>query len=432
VSFAISIELLRRSLPSYLPHDWLHAHEYDALADWKGARLFRLDISPYERLGLAMSAQDQMGHPPTTPFWYLPMVDFSKPLAAELSSLLLWFLIVPHIYLCAKELDWPAPVAVTALFTSLAFSTSWMLYHFKVVQLSEPIAFLYLLSWLFLRRGQDARAGICVGAAATLKLFPGLLMVMLLFTRRWRGFVSSTVTFCAIAGVMTWNFGLNSWQLFFEQQKPIAEGWLGSLQNSSFSGLVTQILHPFCQGEAHPSKEATLITLAGSTFLIAVAAWFSRSHTKRALDTDSRAIDLPFTLFALLSVFLNPWVWEHYYVLIIQPLFLITTLFWQNFRVAFRKWSDGAFSPISFATMTCVTGLAFAAVFFVLYALNRDIWAIGSYIELWRRSSQPIYHWYAHFLQALNFAPWIISMLLCLVALEFTRRLGIAAKQAGE
>ena len=26
-------------------------------------------------------------------------------------------------------------------------------------------------------------------------------------------------------------------------------------------------------------------------------------------------------------MFLNPWSWEHYYVLVIQPLFLLTTIF---------------------------------------------------------------------------------------------------------
>jgi hypothetical protein len=428
--FAVSIELLRRSLPSYLPHDWPNAHELDALADWKGARLYRLGINPYGHLGLSMLGQTETGHPPTTPFWYLPMIDFSKPLAAEISSLALWFLLVPHIYLCAKELNWPAPAAIAALGTSLAASTSWMHYHFWVVQLSEPIAFLYLLAWLFLRRGNDLSAGMCIGAAATMKLFPGLMMVMLLLSRRWRGFFAATVTYCSVVGMMTWTYGIESWFMFFAQQKPIANWWLGSLQNSSLSGLVMQVLYPFCHTAASPSKKATLITGVCAIVLIAVATWFSRRHIKRALDTDSRAIDLPFTLFALLSVFLNPWVWEHYYFLAIQPLFLLTTLFWQNFRVAFRKWSDGAFSPIGFPEMTCITAVAFAAVSFVLYALNRPIWIIGQYIDVWKRSSVSMYHWYAHFLQVLNFAPWIISIALCFVALDITRRLGIVAKDS--
>src|SRR6186713_3517854 len=95
---AVAIFVLRQHLPRYLPHDWTNAHEGDALADWRAARLYPLDISPYKPLGLEMIVAP-MGHPPTTVFWYLPMVDFAKPLAAELSNLVLWFLIIPHIYM---------------------------------------------------------------------------------------------------------------------------------------------------------------------------------------------------------------------------------------------------------------------------------------------------------------------------------------------
>jgi hypothetical protein len=425
---AVSIELLRRSLPSYLPLEWARAHELDALSDWKAARLFRLGINPYTDFGLSMLGQSVMGHPPSTPFWFLPMVDFVKPLAAELSTLVIWFLIAPHIYLCLKELHWPAPVAIAGLFSSLAISSTWMLYHFRAIQLSEPIAFVYVLSWLFLRRGQDVRAGLCIGSAATLKLFPGIMVIMLLLARRWRGFFAATLTYGAIVAVMTWTYGVDSWLQFFALQKPIAAIWHGSLQNSSLSGLVTQVLYPFCDSIAYPSKEAAFISSAGSIVLLAAATWFSRNHFRRALDSDKRAIDLPFTLFALLSVFLNPWVWEHYYFLVIHPLLLIVTQFWLSFRVTYRRWSDGGLSPIRFQTMVGITGFAFTALAFALYALSREIWATSWYVEVWKLSSEPVFHSQAHFLQVLNFAPWIISILLCFIALAITRRLDVIAK----
>jgi hypothetical protein len=424
----VSIELLRRSLPTYLPFDWTQAHELDALSDWKAARLFRLSINPYTDFGLTMLGQSVMGHPPTTPFWFLPMLEFGKPLAAELTSLALWFLIAPHIYLCLKELSWPAPVATAMLMTSLVISAPWTLYHFRAVQLSEPIAFLYVLAWLFLRRGQDARAGICMGAAATMKLFPGLMIVMLLVARRWRGFFAATLVYGAIVAIMTWGYGVESWPLFFALQKPIGEAWIGSLQNSSLLGLTTQILYPFCDSVAYASKEASFITTACSLVLIAAATWYCRSNFRQALEANRRAIDLPFTLFALLSVFLNPWVWEHYYVLVIHPLLVLVTQFWLGFRVAYRRWSDGLLSPISFPAMTGITGFAFAALAFVPYALHREVFAISSYIEAWRQSSSSVFHAQAHFLQVLNFAPWIIAILLCFIALAIARRFNLVMK----
>src|SRR6188768_741533 len=227
LSIAVCIVLLRQHLPQYLPHDWVNAHEGDALADWKAARLYPLDVSPYKPTGLAMVGAP-MGHPPTTVFWYLPMVDFAKPLAAELTSLILWFLIIPHIYMCAKVLKWPAPMAWTALLTSLIFSTSWFRYHFDVIQFSELIAFWYLLAWLFLRSGRDSLAGICIGLAATIKFFPGAMILMLVVARRWRAVFWAGATFTLIAVMMTSAFGIESWREYAELQKPIVDVWYGS------------------------------------------------------------------------------------------------------------------------------------------------------------------------------------------------------------
>ncbi len=305
VSWAIAVELLRRNLALYLPHDWPSAHEFDCMAAWKGARLFWLGVNPYTPTGLAMIGQSQVGQPPTALFWYLPMADFPKALAAETSSVTLLVLLVLHFYLCAKHLNWPAPASVGALVTSLVISTSWIVYHFNVIQWSEPIAFLYLLAWLFLRRGQDARAGICLGVATTIKLFPGIMVVMLLLGRRWRGVLAASFSYALVAVIITMRFGFECWLQFFAQEKPITEGWLGSLQNSSLSGLVTQILYPSCESAGHPSKTGSVITAIVSIVLVVAAAWLSRSNFKRSVDTDKRAIDLPFALFTLLSVFLK-------------------------------------------------------------------------------------------------------------------------------
>jgi hypothetical protein len=428
VTVVVCIDLLRRYLILYMPRDWNYAHEFDALSDWKAARFFRLGISPYTQFGLSQLHQSNAGHPPTTPIWYLPMVDLPKGLVAELSNLALWFLLIPHVYICAKELDWPAPVAVTGLVVALVQSTSFFLYHYDVIQFSEPMAFLYLLSWLYLRKGQDARGGVCIGLAMTIKLFPGLMILVMVLSRRWRGVFSAIVVYGIIAAFMTYGYGIQSWSLFFAQQKPIAERWLGTLQNSSISGLVTQSLNPNCVGDAHPSLKASVICASVGLVMIAVGVWFSMWHMKRARAADWRAIDLPFTLFALLSVFLNPWVWEHYYFLVIHPLFVLTTQYWHIFWSAYRKWADRACSTSSLLLRWSAVAFAAAAIAFTLISLNREIWSIFYYRDLWQLSSVPLYHWRVHYSQALNFAPWIVSIVLCFVGLALTKRQQLPAR----
>lgn len=141
----LSYELARRAIPQYFPRDWANAHDFDALLDWKSARLFLQGKSPYTAEGLAFLRQDGMGHPPTTPFWYLPLADFEKPVVAQLSAFLLLVLLPLHAFLCAKALKYPFPLATALLVSSAVTATSWLAYHFDAIQFSEPIAFLYVL-----------------------------------------------------------------------------------------------------------------------------------------------------------------------------------------------------------------------------------------------------------------------------------------------
>ena len=233
VALVLSLEFLLRAIPLYFPRTWTNAHEYDALADWKGARLFLLGQSPYSAEGLAALGQSSMGHPPTTPFWYLPLAGYEKSVVAQLSSVLLVMLLPLHAFLCAKELKYPVPFAIAVLVSSAVLTTSWFSYHFDAIQYSEPIAFWYVIAWWLLRRKRDVGAGVCLGAALTMKLFPGLLLILLLVARRFRALFAAVGTYLVIAAVMTRGYGVTSWLDFFKQQDGIARDWLGSRERTS-------------------------------------------------------------------------------------------------------------------------------------------------------------------------------------------------------
>jgi hypothetical protein len=419
----LGVLLLRRALPSYFPQNWASANEYDALIDWKAARLFWLGISPYSAEGLKLSELSGMGHPPTTAFWYLPMAEFSKETAAELTSVSALMLLPLHVYLCARELRFPAPIATAWLATAALLCTSWFHYHFVIVQLSEHIAFLYVLAWWFLRRGQDGRAGLCLGAAMTIKLFPGLLVLLLLFGRRFRGVAAAAGTFSAIALVMTWAYGPSSWLQFLEYQAPTSKRWMGSLQNSSLSGLLTRLLSPACEGTSSPTQASTVLAIVLSSCLLALGVWLCRSHLRLARQSDPRAIDAPFALFTLLSAFLNAWAWEHYFVLAVQPIMVLAALFVGVWRRKFRSWCDETSGGrdllgFSFVTLTAAAGLAAVFWSFSLNFREKD-----QLRKLWFQTKDPFYHTHMHLLEAANLLPWIVPILLCVPAMLISRRL---------
>jgi hypothetical protein len=420
-ALALSLQLFQRSLSAYLPRDWSAAHEFDALADWKGARLLLQGKSPYTKEGLALMGQDSMGHPPTTPFWYLPLADFDKSVAAQVSSGLTLVLLLLQAILCARALRFPVPLAIGLLASSAVFSTAWFKYHYDVVQYSGLIAFLYVLAWLFLRRGRDLQAGGLLGAALTLKLFPGLLLVFLVLARRFRAFFAAVACYLAVALVMTRAYGFGSWAEFFRQQGKISDDWLGVLQNSSLPGLIVRLITPACVAKGHPSRAATALSIAVSLVLVALAAWSSRHQLADARDRDPRAIDLPFALFVLLSAFLNAWAWEHYFVLTIQPLFVLAATFCGTWWATLKRWciEDCSTGRLQFVSAVALLGIA--CVSLTILALNADCHERDALLSLWFKYHSGFYHRHMHWLEVANFAPWIVPIFACFLAISLTR-----------
>jgi hypothetical protein len=152
----------------------------DGFFDLVGARAFWAGESPYDPAVLARAGLTGMGHPPTTFFWFLPLAGLDPhPLNLALGTVTM-VLLGAHAGLLAFELGGARWLAAVPLLAAAILSTEWMENHLELGQISMWIAFLYLGGWIALRRGRDVLAGVCLGAACTLKLFPGVMLVYLL------------------------------------------------------------------------------------------------------------------------------------------------------------------------------------------------------------------------------------------------------------
>jgi hypothetical protein len=422
LALAASIAFLESALPRYLPFDWANAHDYDALTDFRSAKLFVHGKSAFSPEGRAAIGIGLNGHPPSTMFWFIPLAGFSKALAAELIGLTVWFGLGIHAYLCAKAVRFPAPIVLTVLVTSFMLTTGGLLMHFQAVQISEHIALCYVAAWWYLRRGEDARGGIALGIAATLKLFPGLLLVLLLFGRRWRAFAAGSLTFLAVAAVVTPVVGFASWFQFLGQQGPIATTWIGHIRNATLQGIVLRLFSPVCTTVAVPTKASTAVATLMALLLLGAAIWASLPRLRVAREKDPTAIDVPFSLFTLLSVFLNPWAWEHYSVFLIQPMFVIGDAAWRQWEEGFLRWRSGFTSHLELVKPT----LRFAAGVGVVVAsakmLTLNVVAKERLLELFHSTRRPWYHRYLHLYEVANWLPWVLGIVSCYAILLATRR----------
>lgn len=161
---------------------------------------------------------------------------------------------------------------------------------------------LLTAAWLGVRRG-DARgesvAGAAVGAAAIIKVFPGLLVLWFLVTRRYRAVAGVIVGAAVLALVTVPLTGIEPWL-----QYPTV------LANLSAPVDTTDTLAPtvWLAGPLGFTVARIVVTLAG----LAVVAWAAR-----ALDATRS-----FAIAVVVAVLIAPALYHHYLALLVLPLLL--------------------------------------------------------------------------------------------------------------
>jgi len=161
---------------------------------------------------------------------------------------------------------------------------------------------LLTLAWLGIRRGTplgERVAGLVVGVAAVIKVFPALLLVWFLLTRRYRASAGVIVGALAV-GVVTLPFtGIDPWL-----QYPTV------LANLAAPADTTDTLAPtvWLAGPLGFTIARIVVTVVG----LALIAWSARS------------LDLvrSFAVAVTVSVLIAPALYHHYLALLVLPLIL--------------------------------------------------------------------------------------------------------------
>jgi hypothetical protein len=287
---------------------------YDFSAYWSAAGRLLAGASPYgpQQLAGTYSPQQQ--------FLYL----YPPPLAAFLTPLHQLF---PDDYRAAAGVWAVAGAAIVvacvlalakserlgARYPLLAGRGAWLLvaaaFAFPPVVGELVLGNVHLLllglltaAWLGLRRG-DARgewvAGFAVGAAAIVKVFPALLLVWFLLTRRWRaaaGFVLAMAVLAIVALPIT---GVQPWLDY-----PTVLANLGAPTDTRDTLSPTVWLAPILGFAA----ARVLVTVLG----VAIVGWSSlRSSAPRS-----------FAAAVAVSVLVAPAVYQHYLAVLVLPLLL--------------------------------------------------------------------------------------------------------------
>lgn len=191
---------------------------------------------------------------------------------------------------------WPVFLAALVNFPPVLVHLTWG-------QLQLPLLLILTGAWLELRRGRETRAGLLVGLAITLKVFPLLLLLPLALQRRWRCAAAALLLSGAALGLSFAAVGPQ--QVAFYITRVLPEINRQEILTDNYA--ITQTLR-LALGPGFPAGPAGLaLRLAG----LALLAWL-------ALRPGTPA-DQALAAGVTATLWLSPIVWAHYFVLAYLP-----------------------------------------------------------------------------------------------------------------
>jgi hypothetical protein len=339
---------------------WLHAvagafHPPDLAQDVAAGQAIVAGFDPYAVDFAAWHAR-VMGVQPEQGYPYLPHPPFALfvtlPLAyaSFISAAAAWFamsiallaalaLLLAEIAVDAAGADKRPTIRTVLAFFGLLLAWPPVLYNLEKGQFSILLAVLTALAWRSLAHRQSTRAGLFLGIAAAVKIFPAILGGYLLLRNRaslvWLIVVGALATLLPLAWV-----GLDSLSGFVHHSQGNLSYWATwpaitySVYGLAARGLVGgRWAVPFVHA---PAAAGTIVAIA-SLALIGIA--MSATIGKHIVKENEGA---PFAAWMTLLVSLNPLSMGHNGVLLALPIVLVARSLLGDRRTWLKLlWSAG-------------------------------------------------------------------------------------------
>lgn len=302
--------------------EWLSARNF-----WSGLPVYLPQRDAFRReTGLDASRFDTdlpwNAHPPVAVAVALPFGLFTDYRTAHLAWNLATFpLFVAGIIAILSELGvrwrwWSIFPALALLIANQSLGSQ--IYQ---GQLNCLLAALVAVAWSADRRGRPVGAGIAVGAATAIKLFPGFLCIYFLMTRQWRALVAAATTFVLLNLAALGAFGLDDFRVYVEQVVPCVFRHESAWRNVSLTGFWLRVFDPHSHDRIVPLLSSPALAYAAvqaSRLLVVLAvagsAWRARTREER---------DRAFAAAIAGMLLVTPVAWTHYFLVLAIPVGLL-------------------------------------------------------------------------------------------------------------
>jgi Glycosyltransferase family 87 len=306
----------------------------DFYQDWGSARNYSTGLPTYtphaisipRHLNLSSNSMPSIeynAHPPTFVLLALPLAWLDYPTAVLVCNLISCLALAASLAIVATELHFPLTVFPPML--ALLPLCQPVYANLQLGQLTPLLGLLIAMIWALERSGRFRQlnsAGVFLGMAAAIKLFPAYLGVYYLAQMRMRQLLTATLTFLALNLVAVLVLGMDTYYDYVSVVLPYQSKFRSFGYNISIAGFWYKLFDPL--GERNlivPLWHCPLLA-HGSTLLLdlvitVVVAKFSRQA--RTLVQH----DLAFASVVTAMLLVSPVTWDFSLPLLLVPLALI-------------------------------------------------------------------------------------------------------------
>ncbi len=286
----------------------IYEHQGESARRWLGLRYIDIRIR-------------HNAHPPTSVLFALPFaaLGYIEATALWQALTLLMFLFAGVLFVRELKLPFPPWLWLPAAAGLALFDP--FIQQMRNGQLNGVLLLLLVLIWRADRRGRGWEAGLWLGLAMGVKLFPGFLLLYFLLRKRWDAIAIAAATFLALTGFALLLFGKQAFAEYVEVVLPFVSGFRCHWYNIALNGIWSRSFLGSEREAVIPLLHSPLLAGAGLwvslAALVLATAWATR-QAKTPTEFDA-AFGLNLTAMLLVA----PLTWNHSLVLLLPWLFCL-------------------------------------------------------------------------------------------------------------
>jgi len=303
----------------------------DFYQDWGSARNHLVGLPVYthhatsipRHLGLPFDSATDVeynAHPPTSALLTLPLAWLDYPDAVLVWNTFSLAAFLTSLVITAAVLRVPRTLFLPAL--ALLTFCHPLYGNLYQCQLTLFLVFLVTMIWALERSGRSSAAGLVLGAAAAIKLFPAYLVVYYAARGQLRTLLAIAASFLALTFATALVLGLDAYSDYVRVVLPAQVKFRSLGYNYAIAGFWHKLFDPASElGSITPlwSKPAlarwgTILSDLAITTIVAPFAYWARSSAQR---------DFAFASVVAAMLLVSPVTWDTSLVLLSVPIALL-------------------------------------------------------------------------------------------------------------